>query len=56
MANEQDRSAIVDRNVFHFTNGFLLEFGIAYGEDFVHHQNIGLEVSRYGKSQSHPHS
>ena len=37
MTHKQDRSSFAFGNVLHFADGFLLEFGIAYGKEELTH-------------------
>ena len=56
----QERRAIVAKGTFgdilHFAYGFFLEFGIAYGKDFVNNKYFGFEVSSNGKTQTNGHT
>ena len=44
------------RDITDFTETFLLESHIADGEDFVHQQNLGFEMSRYCKCHPRIHT
>ena len=56
MRNKQDGSALALGDGFHLADGFLLELGIANGEDFVHHEDLGFEESGYGKAKTDSHT
>ena len=56
MANEEDGAALALGDVFHLADGFLLELGIADGEDFVHDEDLGFEEGRYGEAQTDSHT
>ena len=42
VADEEDGAAFTFADVLHLADGFLLEFGVAYGEDFVDHEDFGV--------------
>ena len=56
MTHEEDGAAFALGDVFHLANGFLLELGVTYGEDFVHDEDLGVEESSYGEAQADRHS
>ena len=56
MTNEEDCSALALGDVFHLTYRFLLELGIADGEDFVHDEDLGFEEGCYGEAQTDSHT
>jgi len=56
MRNEQDSSAFTGGDVFHLSDGFLLELGIADGEDFVHDEDLGIEEGCYGEAKTDSHT
>ena len=56
MGDEEDGAAFALGDVFHLADGFLLELGVAYGEDFVHDEDLGVEVGCYGKAEAHHHT
>ena len=56
MANKQHRSAFTFANVLHLADGFLLEFGVADGKDFVDNQYLGVEVCGDGEAEAHHHT
>ena len=43
-------------DIFHLTYRFLLELGIADGDDFVYDENLGFEESSYGEAQTDSHT
>ena len=55
MRHEKDGAAF-SGYVAHFSEAFLLEGGVADGEDFVHQQDFWLEVSGDGEGQTHLHA
>ena len=56
MTHEQHGSALSFADVLHFADGFLLEFGVADGEDFVDDEDFGVEVGGDGETQPHHHA
>ena len=56
MTNEEDCSALALGDVFHLTYRFLLELGIADGEDFVNDEDFGFEEGSYGEAQTDCHT
>ena len=56
MRNEQDCSTFSGGDVFHLADGFLLELGIADGEDFVHDEDLRIQEGCYGKAQTDSHT
>ena len=56
MTNEEDCSALALGNVFHLADGFLLELGIADGEDFVHDEDLRFEEGCYGEAKTDSHT
>ena len=43
-------------DVFHLADGFLLELGIADGEDFVHDKDLRVQEGSYGEAQTDSHT
>ena len=56
MAYEEHRSTFASRNILHLADGFLLELGVADGEDFVHHQDLGIKVRSHSEAQTNGHT
>ena len=56
MAHEQYGSAFASAYVLHLADGFLLEFCVAHGEHFVHHQYFGFQVCRDGEPEAYGHA
>ncbi|MGN1158455.1 MAG: hypothetical protein ACI4TK_19975, partial [Agathobacter sp.] len=56
MADEEDGAAFALGDVFHLADGFLLELSVAYGEDFVHDEDFGVEMGGYGEAEAHHHT
>ena len=56
MTDKEDGSTLPLGDVFHLADGFLLELGIADGEDFVYDEDLGFEESRYGEAQTDSHT
>ena len=56
MTHEQHCSASAVRDVLHLPDGFLLELGIANGEDFVDNEDFRLEVGCDGKAEADGHT
>ena len=56
MAHEQYGTPFSATYVLHLADGFLLEFGVAHGEHFVHHQYFGLQVGGDGESKAYGHA
>ena len=56
MAHEQHGSAFAAAYVLHFADGFFLEFGVAHGEHFVHHQYFGFQVCSDGEPEAYGHA
>ena len=56
MTHEEHRSAFAFGDVLHLADGFLLELSVADGEDFVHHQDLGVKESCYGEAQTDGHT
>src|SRR5206468_5994998 len=52
---EEDRSSSL-RDALHFADALLLKLEVAHGEDFVHEEHIGFEVSGHGEGQPHIHA
>jgi hypothetical protein len=42
MTHKQHGSAFAFGDILHLADGFLLELGVADGQDFVHHQDLGV--------------
>ena len=55
MAHEQ-HGAPVSRDVMHFTQTFLLELGVADGENLVHDKNFRLQMGGDGEGQPDIHA
>lgn len=56
MAHKKHCSSFALGDVLHLADGFLLELGIADGEDFVHDEDLGIEVGRHGEAQTDHHT
>ena len=56
MAHEEHSSSFTLGDVFHLTDGFLLELGVADSKDFVHDEDFGFKEGRYGEAQTDSHS
>ena len=56
MTHEEDGAALALGDVFHLADGFLLELGIADGEDLVHYEDLGLQESRDGEAETDGHT
>ena len=56
MAHEQHGPAFAAADILHLADGLLLEFGIAHGEYFVHHQYFGFQVRSDGEPEAHRHA
>ena len=56
MAHEQHCSAFAAAYVLHLADGLLLEFGVAHGEHFIHHQYFRFQVSGDGESEADGHA
>ena len=56
MAHEQYCSAFAAAYILHLADGFLLEFGVAHGEHFVHHKDFGFQVRGDGESEAYGHA
>lgn len=56
MADKQYGPAFAFAYVPHLADGFLLEFGVAYGKNFVHHENFGFQVGGDGEAQAYGHA
>ena len=56
MTDEQDCSASSGRYFLHFSDGFLLEFGIANGEDFINDEDLGFEESCDSEAKADGHT
>ena len=56
MAHEQHCSAFAAAYVLHLADGLLLEFGVAHGKHFVHHQYFGFQVRSDGESEADGHA
>ena len=56
MAHEQHGSAFAFGDVLHLADGFLLELGVADGQDLVNHQDLGIEVSCNSEAQTDHHT
>ena len=52
----KDDSAATAGDVVHLVEALFLELVVPYGEDFIHEEDISLQVCRYGKSQAHIHA
>src|SRR5260370_15625040 len=55
MANEQYRPSPAG-DLGHLAEAFLLEFGVADGENFVNDEDLGLEMRSDGKAEAHRHA
>ena len=56
MAHKQYGSTLAAADVLHFTNGFLLELGVADGKDFVDDENFRVEVGCNGEAEADHHA
>ena len=56
MTHEQHRSPLPFAHILHLANSFLLEFGIAYGEDFVHDEDFRLQERSDSKTETDGHT
>lgn len=56
MAHEQHCSALTAAYVLHLADGLLLEFGVAHGEHFIHHEDFGFQVCCDGESEADGHA
>ena len=56
MTHEEDGTALALGDVFHLADGFLLELGIADGEDFVYDEDLRFEEGGYGEAQTDCHT
>src|SRR5690606_40880432 len=55
VAHEDDRTAGIGHPV-HAADTFPLEIGIAYGQHFVHDEDLRIEVCGHGETQAHLHT
>jgi hypothetical protein len=55
MADEQ-YCAPLPGNILHLPEAFLLDFHVAHGQDFIHHEYLRFQVRRYSKRQAHIHA
>ena len=55
MRDEEHGSALFAHLGLHALQAFGLETGVAHGQNFIHHQNIGMQMRGYGKAQTHFH-
>ena len=56
MTDKQHGSSTLRRNILHLAYRFLLEFGIADGEDFIDDEDLGLEEGGYGEAEADGHA
>ena len=56
MTHEQHRPSLAFADVLHLADGFFLEFGVAYGEDFVDDEDLGVEVGGDGETEADHHA
>ena len=56
MTHEQYCTATALRDFLHLADGFLLEFGITDGEDFVDDEDFGVEVCGDGEAEADGHT
>ena len=56
MTYEKDGSPLSSADILHLPDGFLLELGVAYGEDLVHNQDFRIQMGGYGKTESDRHT
>ena len=56
MAHEQHCSAFTAAYILHLADGLLLEFGVANGQHFVHHEDFGFQVCRDGEPEAYGHA
>ena len=56
MTHKQHRTSFATGNILHLADGFLLELGIADSKDFVHHQNLGVEMRSHSEAQTNGHT
>ena len=56
MTHEEDRAPLPARDVLHLADGFLLELGIADGQNLIYNQNLGLQMGCNGKAKANGHT
>ena len=56
VGDEEDGAAVGVGDGLHLADGFLLELGIAHGEDLVNNQNLRVKMSGYGKTEPDHHA
>ena len=56
MADEENRAPLARRHVLHLAEAFLLELGVADGQDLVDDQDLGFEMCGNRESKTHVHS
>jgi len=56
VAYKEHRTALVDADVAHFANAFLLEFLVAYSEHFVGNEDFGIEEGSNSKGEADEHA
>ena len=56
VGDEEDGAALGVGNVLHLADGFLLEFGVTDGEDFVDDEDLGVKVCGDGKAEANGHA
>ena len=49
MRDKEDSAAFSPGDLVHLAEAFLLELGVADGEDLVDHKDVRLHVSRHGE-------
>ena len=54
MAHKQHRAALLG-HIAHLAKAFLLKFGVAHRQDFIHNEDLGVEVGGHGEGQAHVH-
>lgn len=56
VADEEDGAAFLVGGFVHAVEALALEVGVADGEDFVHDEDVGVEVGGDGESQADVHA
>ena len=56
VGDEEDGAAFALGDVFHLADGFLLELGVAYGEDFIDDEDLRFEEGSYGEAEADGHA
>ena len=56
MAYEEKGPTLVAAHILHFTQAFFLKAGIPNCQYLIHHQDLRLQMSRYGEGQTYIHA